>query len=551
MKFPGLLLLLLLIFAGLNTDAQKLHPGPQVLTFFSDVDDTEQPYGLYIPPNYDSQKKYPLVVMLHGAGSNHRLSLRRVFGKSNAPGENDVEATRYFPEWANVNYIVVSPYARGTNGYQGVSERDVWAVLADVKKRFNVDEDRTYLTGLSMGGGGTLWIGLTRPDVWAALAPVCPAPPKGTENYQVNAFNLPIHFFHGDADKAVPVTVSRDWVKKLKEIGTNVEYNEYPGVEHNSWENAYKDEFIFSWFSKFTRNLYPAQVKFSSAQYAYNSAYWVRFDKLTPGTPSSIDANFTSPNKLAIATTNLDAFTLKLQKHPSYKSDQPLEVMLNGKKIKITAKDSVSFQLVNGKWTNALYQLKPGKQKGFEGPISAAIASRHVYVYGTGGNPTPEELKARQEVANKAANWSAYRNAFLGRVGVYPRVVSDKEIRPSDLASCDLVLFGTKETNAVIEKFGDKLPVHFASTDATTGLLYVYPVEGHYVLINSGMPWWEGQSAQGFFSPLPHQMLNSSKDFVVYKGSLGNVVVDGYFDENWQLTAEQKAILAKQNLVIK
>jgi predicted peptidase len=59
-------------------------------------------------------------------------------------------------------------------GYQGIAEKDVLDVLADVKKRFNIDEDRTYLTGYSMGGGGTLWIGLTRPDVWAALAPYVP-----------------------------------------------------------------------------------------------------------------------------------------------------------------------------------------------------------------------------------------------------------------------------------------------------------------------------------------------------------------------------------------
>src|SRR5687768_13941786 len=81
------------------TSAQQLPSGPQVLTFFSDADDTEQPYGLYIPKNYDPQKKYPLVIMLHGAGSNHRLALRRVFGKSNTNGETDVEASRYFPEW--------------------------------------------------------------------------------------------------------------------------------------------------------------------------------------------------------------------------------------------------------------------------------------------------------------------------------------------------------------------------------------------------------------------------------------------------------------------
>ncbi len=62
-----------------------------------------------------------------------------------------MEATRYFPKWDNVDYIVASPYARGTAGYQGVPEQDVYDVLADVKKRFKIDEDRTYLTGLSMG----------------------------------------------------------------------------------------------------------------------------------------------------------------------------------------------------------------------------------------------------------------------------------------------------------------------------------------------------------------------------------------------------------------
>ena len=76
----------------LQAAAQRLQPGPQVLTIYSNVDDTEQPYGLYIPPDYDARKSYPLVISLHGAGSNHRLNLKRVFGKSNVDGETDVEA---------------------------------------------------------------------------------------------------------------------------------------------------------------------------------------------------------------------------------------------------------------------------------------------------------------------------------------------------------------------------------------------------------------------------------------------------------------------------
>ena len=117
--------------------------------------------------------------MTVGAYSNHRLNLRRVFGKGNLPGESDLEATRVFPPLGDVDFIVASPLAHGTMGYQGVPEQDVLDVLADVKRRFRIDEDRVYLTGLSMGGGGTLWLGLTRPGLWAAIAPVCASVPPG------------------------------------------------------------------------------------------------------------------------------------------------------------------------------------------------------------------------------------------------------------------------------------------------------------------------------------------------------------------------------------
>lgn len=534
---------------------QKLPSGPQVLTFHSDADDTEQPYGLYIPKNYDPGKKYPLVIMLHGAGSNHRLALRRVFGKSNINGETDVEASRYFPEWKDVDYIVATPYARGTAGYQGVMEKDVYDVLTDVKKRFSIDEDRTYLTGLSMGGGGTLWIGMTRPDTWAAIAPVCPAPPNGTDALAMNALNVPAHFFHGDQDQAVPVNVSREWVKRLKDFGYQVEYTEYPGVNHDSWVNAYKDEAIFDWFSKFKRNRFPDRVRFASTHYKYNSAYWLTFDQLTPGKAATIDVAFTAPNQLVITTTELEAFTLKLEGHPQFKSDQPLNVTINGKKVKAPATASLSFKQDGGKWETGKYEADATtKKQGAEGPISAAFSSRHIYVYGTNGNPSEAELKARMEVATQAANWSLYRNAFLGRIMFFPRIVADKDVRPSDLESCDLILFGTKETNKLIEKYSDRLPIQLnASAAVDHGLFYVFPADGHYIAVNSGLPWWNGAQTQDRpFLPQPYLVLPGLKDFILFKESGKNIIAEGYFDQRWKLPEEDaKKITASGAAVLK
>lgn len=547
-----LILSALLLLLNAAVHGQQLPTGPQVLTFHSSVDDTEQPYGLYLPPGYSGEKKYPLVIMLHGAGSNHRLALKRVFGKSNTAGENDVEASRYFPAWKDVNYIVASPYARGTMGYQGVAEKDVWDVLADVKKRFNVDEDRTYLTGLSMGGGGTLWIGLTRPDVWAALAPVCPAPPRETEQYLENGTNLPFHFYHGDADKAVPVTVSREWVKKLKATGTRVEYDEYPGVEHNSWENAYRDGAVFTWFSEFKREPFPARVKFASSQYKYNKAWWVRLDRLTPGTRASIDAAFTAANTLEVTTSALDAFTLKLKNHPRVEIGKPLLLTVNGRKIKTTATDSISFLLRDGKWIPGAYKASPNeKRPGAEGPLSEAFASRHIYVYGTAGNPSAQELRKRMETANLAANWSEYRNAFLGRIMVFPRVVADKDVRQSDIESADLILLGDRTTNLLIEKHASALPMELGANSGDLSLIYIFPLNGRYVVVNSGKPWWEGTAAQGNLPLLPHTLVPGQKDFVLFKGNPRTVVTEGNFDHSWQLPEEQKKILSSNGVSVK
>lgn len=533
-----LVFLCVILLTHIST-AQTLPAGPQVLTFFSSADDTEQPYGLYIPRNYDPKKKYPLVMMLHGAGSNHRLALRRVFGKSNAEGETDVEATRYFPEWEDVDYIVASPFVRGTAGYQGIPEGDVYEVLADVKRRFNIDEDRTYLTGLSMGGGGTLWIGLTRPDIWAAIAPVCPAPPAGTLDLVGNALNYPVHFFHGDKDPVVPVEGTRNWVSQMQDLGVDVSYKEFVDVKHDSWVSAYDAEFIFDWFKPFKRNLFPDEVKFASKSYKYDKAYWIKLDKLVTGKVSEIDARFVKTNNIEVKTKFLEGFTVRLKGHPKFVPQQAFIVKIDGASFNLKADSTVSFVKTNAGWAEKkdFAEVEARKRKGAEGPVFDAFSERHVYVYGTADNPSAEELDRRLGIANAAADWAAYRGPFLGRVMFFPRVMSDKEVRESDIESANLILFGTKETNAVIGKYADQLPLHMKADTKDFGLLYVFPVAKHYVVISSGLPWWAGVEDKGFpFVPATHRGLTEFKDLLLFKNSSKNIISEGYFTQDWKLS---------------
>jgi beta-glucosidase len=555
-RFPICLALAMCMMPPSEAAAQRLASGPQVLTFFSNVDDTEQPYGLYLPPGYDAKRAYPLVISLHGAGSNHRLNLRRVFGKSNAEGETDVEASRYFPAWPDVDYIVASPYARGTMGYQGIAERDVLDVLADVKRRFSVDENRVYLTGLSMGGGGTMWLGLTRPDIWAAIAPVCPAPPDGTGDFAPNALHIPVHFFQGGSDPVVSPQGTRQWVERLKRLGTTVEYTEYPGVGHDSWVNAYADGQIFAWFDRFRRDPHPDRVRFVSDRYAYNTAYWVRLDALLPGRPAGIDATFTAANHLTVTTDALDGFTLYLTGHPRVTRGQRVALEIDGTHLEVPAADSVSFSRRDGGWTSEAYAAAPGaKRPGLEGPMREAVSGRHVYVYGTAGNPTEGEVTVRRQRAERAAEWSVYRGWFMGRVMVFPRVVADQEVRPSDLADANLVLFGTPETNTLIARYADSLPMHLKEAAARDyGLVYVFPIGSHYALVNQGRPWWDNGQAAGaaglFANAVPALQLANRQDYLLFNAADGYTVSEGRFDGAWHLPGRQAAQLQGSGAVV-
>jgi poly(3-hydroxybutyrate) depolymerase len=133
-----------------------------------------------------------------------------------------------------------------------LSEKDVMNVLDIVRKEFNVDENRIYLMGHSMGGAGTLYLGVKYASIWAALAPVAPAAFGLNPDSLAEIKDMPVIFVHGDADEMVPVANTRRWVEKAKELNMTYEYNEMPGISHGPVINASLPS-VYEFFGKHSK----------------------------------------------------------------------------------------------------------------------------------------------------------------------------------------------------------------------------------------------------------------------------------------------------------
>src|SRR5262249_40640481 len=269
-------------------DPWKDRRGVYVKAYRSSLDDTLQPYGLYVPKSYDPAKPTPFLVSLHGAWSNHLLTRRRTFGLGNRPGESDYEAIRNEVEFPEVDFIVLTPYARGEiAGYNGIAEADVLRVMDDVARAYNVDPDRVHLTGYSMGGGGTWHLGLRYPDRFASISPVCAvanvamlrssasmstldkelAELTSAMTVAANAANHQAFIFHGDEDPAVAVEQSRRMVEIFRGLGwldKSVRYFELPGVNHFAWDFSYRNASLFDRIRDVRRDPHPEHVVYKT-----------------------------------------------------------------------------------------------------------------------------------------------------------------------------------------------------------------------------------------------------------------------------------------------
>ncbi|MDG2185736.1 MAG: PHB depolymerase family esterase [Mariniblastus sp.] len=236
LRYPSLMVLLTLLLQPFTSPslAQELDQTKgKTLSLTYDFEEAGKPmkYSLYIPTSYDKQKKTPLIVALHGLGSSASAIMRY-------PG-----FTRHAEKHG---YLVVAPTGYNSRGWYGsrgkgggrdsdpenlgeLSEKDVMNVLGITRLNFNIDENRIYLMGHSMGGGGTWHLGSKYPDIWAALGPIAPAAPRDTSRLE-KMTHIPVIVIQGDQDGLV--RGARRWVAKMKELKMEHEYLEIEGGGH-------------------------------------------------------------------------------------------------------------------------------------------------------------------------------------------------------------------------------------------------------------------------------------------------------------------------------
>ena len=202
-------------------------------------------YLLFLPKDYgkESGKTWPLILFLHGSGERGT----NVWKVATHGPPSRVAAHPDFP------FIIVSPQCPEGEHW---SNDSLLALLDDVLSHYAADPTRIYLTGLSMGGYGTWDLGLSHPERFAAMVPICGGgeliAPLLSSHEKADALKrLGIWTFHGAKDPVVPVEESQRMVDAAKKVGIEeVKLTIYPEADHNSWTQTYNNPELYDWLLK-------------------------------------------------------------------------------------------------------------------------------------------------------------------------------------------------------------------------------------------------------------------------------------------------------------
>jgi predicted peptidase len=212
------------------------------------------PYRLFVPLGYDANRKYPLLLWLHGADGRGSDNVRQLNGK-------DQLGTHFWISsqvQASFPVFVLAPqcpsgenWAEPEFNQPGKPLELVMAALAKVRQEFSIDPDRIYVAGQSLGGLGVWSLLQKYPGTWAA-ALVLSAYDNFTDVSAIAA--VPLWVFQGDADDSVPVDMVRGMMRQLKKAGTRLRYTEYHRIDHEVWNKAFAEPDLLPWLTSQKRS---------------------------------------------------------------------------------------------------------------------------------------------------------------------------------------------------------------------------------------------------------------------------------------------------------
>lgn len=190
-------------------------------------------YLRFVPDADRWSPPWPLVLFLHGAGERGRdpdrvrlHGIPRVIDRGGAPP-----------------FVAISPQCPPQQWWTGLTE-ELRGLVDEVVDALPIDENRIYVTGISMGGYGAWKLAAETPERFAAVVPICGG---GNPAWAQDLQRVPIWAFHGSDDDIVPVTQTLQMVSALQRVGAPVKVTIYDGVGHDSWTRTYDEPALYEW----------------------------------------------------------------------------------------------------------------------------------------------------------------------------------------------------------------------------------------------------------------------------------------------------------------
>jgi predicted peptidase len=252
-NFLGAVLVLILqvsVFAQ-DTSLYQRH-------WYAEKNDT-LPYRLLLPKDYNPSKKYPLILFLHGSGERGNDNQAQLIHGSSLFLRDSIrenyKAIVVFPQcpsnsfWSNVNIVTDSIQKTRVFNFQAdgaptTSMKLVLGLLNYLHGKYQLDDKRIYVGGLSMGGMGTFELVRRKPKLFAAAFPIC----GGANAATARKLKAPSWWiFHGLKDNVVDPVYSKTMAAALKDEGARVKLTLYPEANHNSWDSAFAEKDLMSW----------------------------------------------------------------------------------------------------------------------------------------------------------------------------------------------------------------------------------------------------------------------------------------------------------------